>query len=134
MNDFKLCYVCSSRAWFTTREVTEQWGDDWDNVPYEYNAGSPYGWTTWDGEKGREKWELTMIHFSANLYTPADLAPRANSNFSVAMINSKLTPWLTSEDYDVKIWAGITLPEFVKAVEATKGLVYLTREQWEMLK
>lgn len=133
MNQFRLCYIdAMRRAWFTTKEVTEQWGDDWNDAPYEHNAGSPYGWSAYDEEKGREKWELTFVHFSSNLNTPEDLAG-ANSNFSVEMINNKLTPWLTNDDYSVKVWASTTLPEFVKVVEEAKGIVYLTKKQWEEL-
>jgi hypothetical protein len=38
-----LCYVSENFAWFTTRSLEEQWGDDWDDAPYEHNAGEPYG-------------------------------------------------------------------------------------------
>lgn len=38
-----LCYVDGNKAWFTTKPLAEQWGDDWDDAPYEHNAGQPYG-------------------------------------------------------------------------------------------
>lgn len=37
-----LCYVRSPWAYFTTRPLFEQWGDDWNDAPYEHNAGEPY--------------------------------------------------------------------------------------------
>lgn len=37
-----LCYVSHPFAYFTTQPVENQWGDDWDDAPYEHNAGSPY--------------------------------------------------------------------------------------------
>ena len=48
--NYKLCYVDSDEyfdapmtLYFTELEdVTEQWGDDWDDAPYEHNAGTPY--------------------------------------------------------------------------------------------
>lgn len=70
--DFRLCYVDSisetvyeqtpeSKAWerttpnpryhkgktelyafFTEVALADQWGDDWDDAPYEYNAEEPY--------------------------------------------------------------------------------------------
>jgi hypothetical protein len=43
VSDYKLCYVSGSFAWFTTQELSKQWGDDWNDAPYEHNAGSPYG-------------------------------------------------------------------------------------------
>jgi len=38
----RLCYVERQWAYFTTRPIAEQWGDDWDDAPYEHNAGEPY--------------------------------------------------------------------------------------------
>ena len=29
-------------AYFTPIELSKQWGDDFDDAPYEYNAGEPY--------------------------------------------------------------------------------------------
>lgn len=37
-----LCYVDGNRAYFTTQPLDQQWGDDWDDAPYEHNAGTPY--------------------------------------------------------------------------------------------
>lgn len=39
--EFKLCYVEGNKAWFTDN-FENQWGDDWDDKPYEDNAGYPY--------------------------------------------------------------------------------------------
>lgn len=36
------CYVEGNRAWFTTQSLDKQWGDDWNDAPYEHNAGRPY--------------------------------------------------------------------------------------------
>lgn len=38
----RLCYVEGAWAYFTTQALDEQWGDDWDDAPYESNAGHPY--------------------------------------------------------------------------------------------
>ena len=38
-----LCYVEGNWAYFTTKDLDKQWGDDWDDAPYEHNAGTPYG-------------------------------------------------------------------------------------------
>ena len=38
----KLCYVEGNIAYFTTQDLDKQWGDDWDDAPYEHNAGLPY--------------------------------------------------------------------------------------------
>ena len=39
--ELKLCY-CANNIMYFTSDMTAQWGDDWDDRPYEHNAGSPY--------------------------------------------------------------------------------------------
>lgn len=41
-DNYVLCFVKGNRAYFTRKDLDEQWGDDWDDRPYEYNAGEPY--------------------------------------------------------------------------------------------
>ena len=57
MKDLKLCFIDNeiNCAYFTEKDVTEQWGDDWNDAPYEYNAEPPYEYDydaeclgTWD--------------------------------------------------------------------------------------
>ncbi|OGN14800.1 MAG: hypothetical protein A3J47_00270 [Candidatus Yanofskybacteria bacterium RIFCSPHIGHO2_02_FULL_43_22] len=38
-----LCFVEGNTAYFTTQELSKQWGDDWNDAPYEHNAERPYG-------------------------------------------------------------------------------------------
>lgn len=44
---YKLCYIDDNGysnqgvAYFTDN-LENQWGDDWDDAPYEHNAESPY--------------------------------------------------------------------------------------------
>ena len=34
-----LCYIDQhKRAYFTTQALSKQWGDDWNDAPYEQNA------------------------------------------------------------------------------------------------
>ena len=37
----KLCYLENNIMYFTS-DIENQWGDDWDDRPYEHNAGKPY--------------------------------------------------------------------------------------------
>ena len=37
----KLCYLENNIMYFTS-DIENQWGDDWDDRPYEHNAGTPY--------------------------------------------------------------------------------------------
>lgn len=62
MGTFRLCYVEGDNAYFTTAPITgegRQWGDDWNDAPYEHNAGSPYEWR--EGLRGQPKYELAHI-------------------------------------------------------------------------
>jgi hypothetical protein len=42
--DAVLCYIDGSWAYFTTQNLKDQWGDDWDDAPFDCNAGEPYRW------------------------------------------------------------------------------------------
>ena len=44
-------------AYFTPAELEKQWGDDWDDKPYEYNAEIPYD----DYYEGNMKVELNIV-------------------------------------------------------------------------
>ena len=37
----RLCYLENNIMYFTS-DIKNQWGDDWDDRPYEHNAGKPY--------------------------------------------------------------------------------------------
>ena len=46
--NYKLCYVdqedeySSITTLYFTNDMEKQWGDDWDDAPYEHNSESPY--------------------------------------------------------------------------------------------
>lgn len=42
IDKYKLCHVERNFAYFTRLPLDEQWGDDWNDAPYEHNAGTPY--------------------------------------------------------------------------------------------
>jgi hypothetical protein len=121
---FRLCYVDGPWAWFTTRDpFTDQWGDDWDDSPYQDNAGDPYEWAE---HRGVPRYELLKVAYDGNLWTPADLDVEA----SVKGINANLEPWLRSRwvEPQVCIHPGDSFDEFVKLVELATGSVY--RTEW----
>ena len=39
--EYYLCFVDDGKCWFTDN-WKKTWGDDWDDEPYEFNAGTPY--------------------------------------------------------------------------------------------
>jgi len=141
-----LCYVDGSTAYFTTQDLSGQWGDDWNGRPYEHNAERPYGpcWHNepkhvverggklctddcckldWN-EDGTPKWKIIKVHWEGPFATPAE-RNNDNSPFSVEDINAGATPWLecTLGEDDArghlvtKIMAGETLHRFTWAIE-----------------
>jgi|SRR3569832_1459934 len=126
-----LCYVEGNIAFFTTQPLAQQWGDDWNDAPYEHNAGYPYGFSTYDAREGKKPWTIYRILFDANLNTPADLADSGNSNYSVQDINGGATAWLVSGPWSEKkiaIKAGATVSEFIRLVHEAGGVAYLPVE------
>ena len=116
--NYGLCYVRGPWAWFTTQPVTEQWGDDWNDAPYEHNAGSPY--------KG-DTWKIKKIAWEGPFEEPCD--GHQNSPYSVKVINAgRKTPWLRpdpwTENPSAGIWAGASLPKFIEAMTRAGGQVY----------
>ena len=114
-----LCYVDGNRAYFTTDTLENQWGDDWDDAPYEHNAGCPY---CMEGQL------IGMVFFDGPFETPADLG-RGNSNYSVQMINRGSIAWLAPERWSDSpnakpIMAGTKYRDFVKLVKLAGGNVY----------
>ena len=118
----RLCYVDGAFAYFTSRDLDRQWGDDWNDAPYEHNAGEPYLPHTSD----EESWEIRRIAWDGPLETPAEIAG-CNSRYSVEMINGGATAWLTTSSWSesqVSIPAGVTIDEFAQLVKKAGGTVY----------
>jgi hypothetical protein len=115
-----LCYVDGPWAWFTTSSIDKQWGDDWNDAPYQANAGDPYPWRP---EYGVPEYRLQVVAWSGPFEAPYDY-----TNLSVEDINAGLAPWLRSSpwvDKKVAIPAGVTLREFKKRLVASGGKVYM---------
>lgn len=121
--DYRLCYVEDGDAFFTSN-FEDQWGDDWNDAPYEHNAGLPYY-----GDNCR----TYMLKYSGGFLEPSH--GQSNSPYSVEHINKGAIAWLrkneyvtidgnwTSEVYDVAK-AGITITEFIKSIRAEGADVY----------
>lgn len=123
-----LCYVEQSWAYFTTQPLDKQRGDDWNDEPYQYNAGQPYR-----PPPGAD-WQLfKLAWYSPDLATPADMAPDLGP-LSVDQINAGAAPWLQSwrpsqlsdrRFRPVLIPAGTGLVAFVRLIRKGHGSVYL---------
>src|SRR5690606_28896146 len=104
--------------------LDQQWGDDWDDAPYEHNAGDPYDWV--DSLK-TPRYEIIRIYFNAPMLTPADKAWGGNSNYSVEQINAGQVAWLAPEHAPKEakpIYAGVSIAEFKRLIWLSGGDIY----------
>ena len=113
---YRLCYVRENILFFTDN-FKNQWGDDWNDAPYEHNAEEPYDrkyYTEYD-----DKW--CIEHGCGNIKNIAFLGydgykikqPKDghfNSPYSVETINKKAVPWLYNEEAGA-LFAGATMAE-----------------------
>jgi hypothetical protein len=123
-----LCYIDGQWAYFTTQALADQWGDDWNDAPYEHNAGTPNTWGNHNKEAGEAPWEIVKVAYDGPFLTPSE--GHCNSPWSVDQINGGAVAWLRTEtwvpkDQQVFIPAGTTLDEFIEKVKKGGGNVYL---------
>lgn len=110
---YKLCYVRDNIMFFTDN-FERQWGDDWDDAPYEYNAEEPYDrkyYTEYSDEWCRERGKGNIRFIAYKGYDIAE--PKDghwNSPHSVEMINQKAVPWLYCDEAGA-LFAGATMAE-----------------------
>ena len=143
-----LCYVSEPWAYFTTQKLHKQRGDDWYDIPYEHNAGTPCepcwhnepehvakqgklcDWSIckreWT-EDGQPRWRIVRVAYDGPLATPRD--GHFNSPYSVDGINRGQEPWLRCPERNVFIMAGTTLDAFRRLVVEAGGHVYERRDQ-----
>lgn len=135
-----LCYVkgpwhgdehAGRTAYFTTRALADQWGDDWNDAPYDCNAGTPYLWDPWhDGsQRALQRWTVFEVEFTGPFDTPAGVA--FNTPFSVQDVNSGIVAWLWADDPKderrvparIVVPAGANFAAFREAVGRAGGTV-----------
>ena len=123
-----LCYVDEPWAYFTTQKLEDQWGDDFDDAPYEHNAGPPYEYSEHDKAEGKKPWQIIKVAYDGMFDTPTW---NSNSPYSVEMINSKAVAWLVNwqGEKPISILAGTTLAEFCKLIRKGGGDVYMKDKQ-----
>lgn len=111
IDKYKLCYVERNFAYFTRLPLDEQGGDDWNDAPYEYNAGTPYD----------EENIVVLAFFSDTLADPP--FGHCNSPYSVEAINHGAVAWL-SDRCKINIQAGCGIEEFISKTAAAGGKVF----------
>lgn len=133
-----LCYVeeiddTSGNAWFTT-DMVNQTGDDWNDAPYQHNAGSPYDFhRTWglnsDLTLTPPRWPaqpylLIQVRWEGVAFRTAAFE---GFNGSVDDINQGRLYWLYYGAYREDIWsavrAGTSLRDFMNLVVKLKGRI-----------
>lgn len=128
MSEPILCYVDEPWAYFTTQKLEDQWGDDWNDAPYEHNAGEPYCYHESDKEKGKEPWQIIKLAYDGTFDAPCW---NSNSPYSVEMINSGAVAWLVNwqNEKTISILAGTTLSQFCRLIREGGGNVYMEVKQ-----
>lgn len=111
-------------AYFTDLEdFQEQWGDDWNDAPYEHNAGWPYDKIRTE-EHTVLKVPFAVVSENCNGNSHWVKFPRdygaGNSPFSVEEINAGAVPWIFVSYYNMSkkkkflsVNAGIDPLEFI---------------------
>ena len=106
-------------AYFTPIPLDKQWGDDWNDAPYEYNAEIPYDDIHEDGK--RVEVEIVRVPFYIDyeggwdIRFPKDWV-RDNSPFRVQDINSGAVAWIYDSRKKIAINAGCSPSEFVEKI------------------
>lgn len=116
-----LCYVRPPWAYFTSRPLAEQTGDDWHKKYYGTNSGEPD-----EDNPG----EILKVAYDGGFESPYEKSMGAWGStcpFSVDDINTGAAPWLlgrTSEGDAIPIPAGVETEEFARLIERGGGRVY----------
>lgn len=124
--DYKLCYVDGNKAWFTS-DFENQWGDDWNDAPYECNAEAPYDCWYEETKEGLKphKIELATLYLDfsrIDVKLPCDGYNYHSSPFSVEDINKKAIAWIRGDKFN--ILAETTYSDFIKIVQENGGTIY----------
>lgn len=127
--EYRLCYVDGQKAWFTD-SFEKQWGDDWNDKPYECNAGEPYNsWSELiedNEDMFKRKYKhhqikLKTLYFETNDWT--EQKPCDMGRFSVEDINKGTIAWVHTDNFN--ILAGTEIEEFIKIIKENGGKIYM---------
>ncbi len=120
MSKLKLCYVEDLEKgyftlYFSEKNAKDVWGDDWDDAPYEHNAGEPYEYD--------KKIVVEQGNIGNTIITPC--SEYNNSPYSVEDINNKAVPWIYFK-YDTKdtIFANDEYDKVIEILIKNKCKIY----------
>lgn len=117
MPDLILCFADERFLYFVPRSPDCLAIEGGHRIPYEHNATPPDGpdvvKAAWEG-----RFDLPNAGY-------------LNSPWSTDRINAGGVAWLRPDpfsDHTVHVWAGMTLPVVIEAIERAGGQVYLPKE------
>lgn len=114
---FRLCYVDGHVLYFTDN-FSGQWGDDWDDAPYEHNAGEPYELVDGEDDQGRANCgHIRFLAFKPTYEVRLPCTGHLNSPFSVERINRGAVAWLYCDEAG-GLAAGATMDEAAEWLRA----------------
>lgn len=129
---FELCYVDGNKAYFTN-DFENCWGDDFDDIPYEHNAGEPYDYWSELIEDNEDIFKRKYIHHPIELkelfyefpneWVKLPCDAHLNSPYSVEMINKGAIAWITGENFIIP--AKTEYNKFIEIVQKNGGIVYV---------
>ncbi|WP_250479048.1 MULTISPECIES: hypothetical protein [unclassified Caballeronia] len=126
-DDYRLCFVRVPWAFFTRVALDRQWGEHWDQAPYELHAGLP------DSSRIHP---ILKVAFDGPFFPPD--AGRNGHSLSVRELNEGAAPWLRTEGNfhgePVHIMAGVTLRQFHLLVSMAGGTLYAPIDWGELPK
>lgn len=130
---WRLCFVDENVwAYFSNVDPLEMGGDDWNDAPHDCNASEPYP---------RNGQEVYRVAFEGPYEMGGTQSCHLNPpdvpyGFSADDLNAQAQPWLYDPGYGEtypkpksRIWAGLTLADFIEQVRADGGRIFLPLEQ-----
>ena len=101
-------------------------GDDWNDTPYEHNAGRPYDNYYKDGKEIPIELKELYYEFPYEwIKLPCD--DFYNSPFSVEDINRGHIAWIRGDKFNIQ--PKTTYEDFIKIVEENNGKIYLLKNK-----
>ena len=119
-------------AYFTRLDLLEQWGDDWNDAPYDCNAGGPYENSEGDiievpfAFVGSEDDEGYFCTYPLEYKLPKEYGGY-NCPWSVEDINLGAVPWLFVKDMSKRHVPAVVIMAGISPVEFREKLEYITK-------
>lgn len=119
-------------AYFTRLDLLEQWGDDWNDAPYDCNAEGPYENSEGDiievpfAFVGSEDDEGYFSTYPLEYNLPKDYGG-GNCPWSVEDINLGAVPWLFVKDMSKRHVPAVVIMAGISPVEFREKLEYISK-------